>query len=67
MQVAALAMLGRLDEAKSIARRLPELEPGFRIGPLEKLVGGTVGPEVVNFFVGGLRKAGLPEGLAYFC
>ena len=47
-------MLGRLDEAKSIARRLLELEPGFRIGPLEKLVGGTVRPEVVNFFVGGV-------------
>jgi hypothetical protein len=61
MQVAALAMLGRLDEAKSIARRLPELEPGFRIGPLEKLVGGTVRTEIVKFFVGSLQKAGLPE------
>lgn len=54
-------MLGRLDEAKSIARRLPELEPGFRIGPLEKLVGGTVRTEIVKFFVGSLQKAGLPE------
>jgi len=61
MQTAALAVAGRIDESKSIARRLLELQPGFRIGPLEGLVAGIARPEIVSGFAAGLRKAGLPE------
>lgn len=61
MHVAALAMADRIDESKSIARRLLELQPGFRIGPLEGLIGGMLRPEIVSGLVTGLRKADLPE------
>ena len=60
MQIAALAKAGRIDEAKSIARRFLELEPGFRIGPFENFTSGLL-PEVVERWIGGLRLAGLPE------
>lgn len=61
MHTAALAMAGRIDESKTIARRLLEVEPGFRIGPLEALVGGGMRPEILNGLVVGAREAGLPE------
>jgi tetratricopeptide (TPR) repeat protein len=60
MQTAALALAGNIEEARLIARRLLELEPGFRIKPLEAHVGGVL-PEVATMWFGGLRKAGLSE------
>jgi adenylate cyclase len=60
-QIAALAMIGRTDEAKSVAKRLLELEPSFRILPsVANLV--FLHPELLNWLAEGLRKAGLPEG-----
>jgi adenylate cyclase len=60
-QIAALAMIDRTDEAKSVAKRLLELEPNFRIGPIfVSLV--FLHPELLNWLAEGLRKAGLPEG-----
>ena len=59
-QIGALAMIGRTDEAKSVAKRLLELEPNFRIGPIgASLV--FLRPELVNWLAEGLRKVGLPE------
>jgi len=34
MTAASLAGLGRTDEAASLVRKVMELEPGFRIGPM---------------------------------
>ena len=59
-QVAVLAMIGRADEAKSVVKRLLELEPNFRIGPIVKSL-VFLRPELLNWLVEGLRKAGLPE------
>jgi hypothetical protein len=59
-QIGALAMIGRTDEAKSVAKRLLELEPNFRIGPLVAS-GVFMRPELLNLIVEGLRKVGLPE------
>jgi adenylate cyclase len=61
MQVAALALAGQIDEAKLIARRLLQLEPGFRINPLEALLVGALLPDVAKRWFDGLRRAGLPE------
>jgi adenylate cyclase len=57
----ALALAGRMDEAKAGARRLLELEPGFRSGPVMAMVTGFARPELVAGYAAGLRKAGLPE------
>jgi hypothetical protein len=53
-------MIGRTDEAKSVAKRLLELEPNFRIGPLIASV-VFLHPELLNWLAEDLRKAGLPE------
>jgi len=60
-QAAALAMAGRIEEAKSVARRLLELEPTFRIKPVTLFLSAFARPEVVNGWSQGLAKAGLPE------
>lgn len=59
---ASLALDGRLDLARESARKLLELEPGFRIGTsvfagMAKFAGGAV----VEPFVKGLRLSGLPD------
>ena len=60
-QIAALTMIGRADEAKSVVKRLLELEPNFRIRPLvANLV--FLRPELINCFADGLRNAGLSDG-----
>ena len=60
-QAAALAMAGRIDEAKIVARRLLELEPTFRIGPMTAFLSAFARPEVVNGWSQGLAKSGVPE------
>ncbi len=61
MQAAALAMAGRIDETKPVARRLLELEPGFRIEPLTKAIAGFAAPEISNNWPAAMRRASLPE------
>jgi adenylate cyclase len=58
---AALAMAGRLDEAEADAKRVLELEPGFRIEPAAAFFGRFARPELTDAIVAGCRKAGLPE------
>ena len=57
---AALAMASRIDESKSVARQLLELEPGFRIQPFVAYC-EFARPEVVDWLAEGLRKSGLSE------
>jgi len=57
-----LALAGRDDEAKAAARRLLELEPNFKFGPLIEIVRMYVdGPELAELSAVGLRRIGLPE------
>jgi adenylate cyclase len=55
---ATLALAGRIEEGRSIARRGLELEPGWRIRALREL--GLL-PEISDKLIGGARLLGLPE------
>jgi len=57
-QAAALALAGRVDEARPVVRRLLELEPGIRARLLFEL--GLVRP-VADKLADGARQLGLPE------
>jgi tetratricopeptide (TPR) repeat protein len=57
LQAASLALAGRQDEAKAIARRLMELEPAFRIRIIYEL--GAV-PAAADKIAEGARGLGLP-------
>jgi TolB-like protein len=55
-----LAELGRIEEARATVARLLELEPNLSVSILRERV--PIGdPKLLDFFLAGLRKAGLPE------
>ena len=54
----ALALAGRIEEARSIARRGLDREPGWRIRALREM--GIV-PEILDKLIEGARLLGLPE------
>lgn len=56
---AALAKLGRLDEAKAAAARVIELQPGF--GYSRQFAGVNCAPALAEVLGSALRAAGLPE------
>jgi adenylate cyclase len=58
---AALALAGRVEDSKSVAKRFLELEPNFHIGPYEPMADGMSLPELSRPFLAGMRLAGLPE------
>jgi len=59
LQAAALSMLGRLDDAKAVASRVPELEPGFTVsGFLRAHIGRA---DIWNPIGEALRRINLPE------
>ncbi len=58
---AALALAGRMEESKSLARRVLELEPNFRVGPYERIAPAMMLPELWRPILAGMRQAGLPE------
>jgi adenylate cyclase len=55
----ALAMAGRLDEARAAVSRLLQAMPGVTVAAVQSAV--KVSPEVMSRFAEGLRRAGLPE------
>jgi tetratricopeptide (TPR) repeat protein len=59
LQAAALSFLGRWDEAKAAARRVPELEPGFTVSGFVKSHTGR--PEIWEPIGDALRRLGLAE------
>jgi serine/threonine protein kinase/tetratricopeptide (TPR) repeat protein len=59
LRTAALAGLGRLDEARAMAAVLLELQPGFTISGL--VAGNSTTPERLAIWAEALRRAGLPE------
>ena len=56
---AALAKLGRLDEARAAAARVLELQPAFRYS--RQFAGVNCAPALAEALAGALRAAGLPE------
>ena len=59
--IAALAALGRREEARDIAAELMALEPGFRMGDFERSRQPFKVDAARVRFVTALRDAGLPE------
>ena len=59
LHAAALARLGRLDEARSVAAVLREVQPGFTISGLAS--GNITTPERMAMLAGALSQVGLPE------
>jgi adenylate cyclase len=59
LQAAALSMLGRIEEGKALARRVPELEPGFTVSGFVKAHTGRA--EIWEPIGDALRHLGLPE------
>jgi TolB-like protein/class 3 adenylate cyclase/Flp pilus assembly protein TadD len=59
-RTAALAMAGRADEASGTARRLLELEPGFRTSGIVGFL-SFVKPELIDALSKGAQRAGLPD------
>ena len=59
LQAAALSMLGRIEEAKSVASRVPELEPGFTVSGFIRAHTGRA--DIWEPIGDALRRIGLPE------
>jgi tetratricopeptide (TPR) repeat protein len=59
LQAAALSLLGREDEARMAARRVPELEPGFTVSGFVRAHSGRA--EIWKPIGEALRRLGLPE------
>ncbi len=60
VHAAALALAGRIEDSKSVAKRVLELEPTFRIGPWEHIAPKFMLPELWRPLLAGVRQAGLP-------
>jgi adenylate cyclase len=59
--IAAVAGLGRLDEAREAAARLMRLEPDFRLAEYLRTRMPFRDPAIRERFMSHLRAAGLPE------
>jgi adenylate cyclase len=53
-----LALAGRAEDAKPVVRKLLELEPAFRLGPVTQMFRR---PTLTGKFLGAWRQLGLPE------
>ena len=60
-RIVACAQLGRIDEARDGLRRLLEITPEVTIARYKALYKVTHPPKIIDLYVEGLRKAGLPE------
>ena len=60
LQASALALAGRIEDAKAVVRRVLELEPTFSIRRFMDF-SGFMKPELKEALAVGLRQAGLPE------
>jgi len=61
VHAAALALAGRIEESKAVAKRALELEPNFRVGLWEHIAPTFTLPELWRPLLAGMRLAGLPE------
>ena len=61
VHAAALALAGRIEDSKAVAKRRLELEPTFRIGFWELVLPRFMLPELWRPMLPGMRLAGVPE------
>jgi hypothetical protein len=59
MRAAALASLGRMDEAKAVAQQLLKVQPQFTIASITSAP--FANPEILAALGDALRRVGLPE------
>ena len=62
IKVIANAYLGRIEEARDWLRRLLEVEPGLTVAGFKAYAATYFPPEILDVWVDGFRKAGVPEG-----
>ena len=62
LKVILYALLDRMDEARQWLDRLQEVVYGLTIAGFREFLGPMLPPEILNLYLGALRKAGLPEG-----
>ena len=55
------ALLGRTDEARQWLDRLQEVVYGLTIAGYREFLGPMLAPEILDLYLGAMRKAGLPE------
>ena len=60
-KVVACAQLGRMGEARDLLSRMIVLQPDLTISGFKAYAAKNFPPEILNVYVEGLRKAGLPE------
>jgi adenylate cyclase len=58
---AALAALGRLDEAREVAASLLRCDPGFRVSRFEQTLQPFRNPDLKARYIEHLKEAGLPS------
>jgi tetratricopeptide (TPR) repeat protein len=61
LHAAALALAGRVEDAKAVARRLLEVHPTFRLGPFQEFAARFVEKRMYESLSAGFHQAGLPE------
>ncbi|MBV9153792.1 MAG: tetratricopeptide repeat protein [Alphaproteobacteria bacterium] len=61
VKTVALAYLDRLDEARAEVARILAMHPQQTIASFREMHASSMVPELVDFYVAGLRLAGLPE------
>ena len=61
IKAAACGNLGRVEEGSKCVRRVLELGPWSTIASSREMTRLIFSPEVLAIYIGGLRKAGLPE------
>jgi len=60
-KAAACGYLGRIEEGRECVKAYHELRPGSTMASAQKVLERFYSPEVLAFYLDGLRKAGFPE------
>jgi hypothetical protein len=61
VKIVALVHLSRLDEARAEVARMLAMHPKHTIASFCEMLSSSIAPELLNFYVAGLRLAGLPD------
>jgi adenylate cyclase len=61
LKVILYALLGRMEDARQSLGQLREVVYGLTIASYREFLESIVSPEILDLYVGALRKAGLPE------
>src|ERR1051326_6677093 len=61
VKIVALVHLDRLDEARAEVKRMLSTHPKHTVASFRDMLSSSLAPELLDFYVAGLRLAGLPE------